>query len=50
MKKRAEKTKAKPAKPEPAKSAPVRKPSAAFLTDDPLHNLLRGAHASKICR
>jgi hypothetical protein len=53
MKKRVEKPKAKPAKPEAAKSAPAPKAlakTAASSPHDPLHNLLRGTYASKVCR
>jgi hypothetical protein len=53
MKKRVEKPKTKPAKPESAKSEPAPKTlakAAASSPQDPLHDLLRGAHAHKICR
>jgi hypothetical protein len=51
MKKRIEKPKAKPVKPEPAKREPAPKaPAKAASPQDPLHDLLRGAHAHKICR
>jgi hypothetical protein len=50
MKKTVAKSKSKPAKTEPVKSEPVRKTSPKASTHDPLHSLLRGAHASKICR
>jgi hypothetical protein len=53
MKKRVEKPKAKPAKPQSAKSEPAPKAlakAAASSPNDPLHDLLRGTYASKVCR
>jgi hypothetical protein len=52
MKKRVEKPKTKPAKPVSAKSDPAPKAfaKAASSPHDPLHNLLRGTYASKVCR
>jgi hypothetical protein len=51
MKKRVEKPKTKPAKPETAKREPAPKAFAkAAAPHDPLHNLLRGTYASKVCR
>jgi hypothetical protein len=51
MKKRVEKPKVKSAKPEAAKNETARKaPVLVASPHDALHNLLRGAHAHKICR
>lgn len=51
MKKSVEKPKAKTAT-KPAKADVPRKAEQKVIasTHDPMHNLLRGAHASKICR